>query len=93
MLTKQRKDAIADSLSEYFGENLVVDITVGAAQEETLVKSGLESIGNRPGPVGCTSLARQQLRFCEARKEYSISRSGSPIRIYADQTKKRCHCG
>lgn len=38
MLTKQRKDAIADSLSEYFGENLVVDITVGAAQEETPVQ-------------------------------------------------------
>ncbi|MDH5622386.1 MAG: DNA polymerase III subunit gamma/tau, partial [Gammaproteobacteria bacterium] len=32
------KDAIAASLSKYFGEKLVVDITVGAAQEETPVQ-------------------------------------------------------
>ena len=38
MLTKPRKDAIAASLSKYFGEKLVVDITVGAAQEETPVQ-------------------------------------------------------
>jgi len=38
MLTKQRKGAIADSLSDHFGETLVVDITVGAAQKETPVQ-------------------------------------------------------
>jgi DNA polymerase-3 subunit gamma/tau len=38
MLTKQRKDAIAVSLSEHFGEKLAVDISVGAAQEETPVQ-------------------------------------------------------
>jgi len=38
MLTKQRKDAIAVSLSEHFGEKLAVDISVGATQEETPVQ-------------------------------------------------------
>ncbi len=38
MLTKQRKDAIAASLSEHFGEPLVVDIQLGAAHEETPVQ-------------------------------------------------------
>jgi len=35
MLTKQRKDLIAERLTEYFGENLVVDIALGSAAEET----------------------------------------------------------
>ena len=35
MLTKQRKDLIAERLTEYFGENLVVDIELGSAAEET----------------------------------------------------------
>lgn len=35
MLTKQRKDTIAESLSEHFGEKLVVDITVGSEAAET----------------------------------------------------------
>ncbi len=38
MLTKQRKDAIADTLSEYFGEKLLVEITVGAAKAETPIQ-------------------------------------------------------
>lgn len=35
MLTKQRKDTIAERLSEHFNEKLLVDITVGAAATET----------------------------------------------------------
>lgn len=35
MLTKQRKDTIAASLSEHFGEQLLVDITVGSETSET----------------------------------------------------------
>ena len=35
MLTKQRKDAIATSLSEHFGEPLLVDIAMDAGDEET----------------------------------------------------------
>ena len=35
MLTKQRKDAISESLSTHFGEHLLVDITLGSAVEET----------------------------------------------------------
>ena len=35
MLTKQRKDEIARSLSERFGETLVVDIEVGSSSAET----------------------------------------------------------
>jgi DNA polymerase-3 subunit gamma/tau len=35
MLTEQRKDLIAELLTEHFGENLVVDIALGAAAEET----------------------------------------------------------
>ena len=31
LLTKQRKDALAETLSQHFGENLVVDIAVDAA--------------------------------------------------------------
>jgi DNA polymerase III subunit gamma/tau len=38
MLTRQRSDAIAASLSDYFGEKLAVDIALGAAQEETPVQ-------------------------------------------------------
>ncbi len=35
MLTKQRKDAIADRLSEHFGEQLIVDISMQATTVET----------------------------------------------------------
>ncbi len=35
MLTKQRKDAISSVLSEHFGEDLQVDIAIGAAHSET----------------------------------------------------------
>lgn len=35
MLTKQRKDTIAEALSEHFGEALKVEIAIGAAQAET----------------------------------------------------------
>jgi DNA polymerase-3 subunit gamma/tau len=35
MLTKQRKDMIAKSLSKHFGETLLVDIALGSAAEET----------------------------------------------------------
>ena len=38
MLTKQRTDAIAESLSAHFGETLKVDIAIGAAVEETPVQ-------------------------------------------------------
>jgi len=38
MLTKQRKDTIAEKLSEHFGEKLVVDITIGAEAAETPVQ-------------------------------------------------------
>jgi len=35
LLTKQRKDALAERLSEHFGESLVVDVTIGAETSET----------------------------------------------------------
>ncbi|MCH9693875.1 MAG: DNA polymerase III subunit gamma/tau [Gammaproteobacteria bacterium] len=35
MLTKQRRDAISERLSEYFGERLAVEITLGAEEAET----------------------------------------------------------
>ena len=35
LLTRQRKDAIADALSEHFGEKLAVDISVSEASSET----------------------------------------------------------
>ncbi len=35
LLTRQRKDALAERLTGYFGEQLVVDVTVGAASNET----------------------------------------------------------
>lgn len=35
MLTKQRKDTIASVLSDHFGEKLMVDIHIGAAEAET----------------------------------------------------------
>jgi DNA polymerase-3 subunit gamma/tau len=38
MLTKQRKDTIAASLSEHFGEQLLVDITIGSEAAETPVQ-------------------------------------------------------
>jgi DNA polymerase-3 subunit gamma/tau len=38
MLTKQRKDTIAESLTAYFGENLLVDIELGSAKAETPVQ-------------------------------------------------------
>jgi len=38
MLTKQRKDTIAERLSAHFGENLLVDIALGSAKEETPVQ-------------------------------------------------------
>jgi DNA polymerase-3 subunit gamma/tau len=38
MLTRQRKDAIADSLSKHFGEALRVDISPGASHVETPVQ-------------------------------------------------------
>lgn len=38
MLTKQRKDTIAERLSEHFGEQLLVDITIGATVEETPIQ-------------------------------------------------------
>ena len=38
MLTKQRKDTIAESLSEHFGEKLLVDITIGSAAAETPIQ-------------------------------------------------------
>jgi len=38
MLTKQRKDIIAERLSAHFGENLLVDIALGSAKEETPVQ-------------------------------------------------------
>ena len=34
MLTKQRKEQLAAKLSAHFGETLVVDITIGAAEEK-----------------------------------------------------------
>jgi DNA polymerase-3 subunit gamma/tau len=38
MLTKQRKDLIGERLTEHFGENLMVDIALGSAVEETPVQ-------------------------------------------------------
>jgi DNA polymerase-3 subunit gamma/tau len=38
MLTKQRKDMIAERLTAHFGENLVVDITLGSAVKETPIQ-------------------------------------------------------
>jgi DNA polymerase-3 subunit gamma/tau len=38
MLTKQRKDTIAECLSEHFGEEMLVDITIGSAAAETPVQ-------------------------------------------------------
>jgi hypothetical protein len=38
MLTKQRKDSIAECLSEHFGEKLLVDITIGSEAAETPVQ-------------------------------------------------------
>jgi len=38
MLTKQRKDTIAETLSEHFGEKLLVDITIGSEVAETPVQ-------------------------------------------------------
>ena len=38
MLTKQRKDTIAESLSEHFGEKLLIDITIGSAAAETPIQ-------------------------------------------------------
>ena len=38
MLTKQRKDAIAASLSDHFGEKLVVDIALGSEAAETPIQ-------------------------------------------------------
>ena len=38
MLTKQRKDTIAESLSEHFGEKLLIDITIGSEAAETPVQ-------------------------------------------------------
>jgi len=38
ILTKQRKDAIGESLSSYYGENLTVDITLGEAAKETPIQ-------------------------------------------------------
>jgi DNA polymerase-3 subunit gamma/tau len=39
MLTKQRKDIIAERLTAHYGENLVVDIALGSAAEETPVQA------------------------------------------------------
>lgn len=39
MLTKQRKDIIATALSEFFAEQLSVDITTAEAQEETPIQA------------------------------------------------------
>ena len=38
MLTKQRKDTIAEFLSRHFGEKLVVDITMASVAEETPIQ-------------------------------------------------------
>jgi len=38
MLTKQRKDTIAERLTAHFGEDLLVDIVLGSAKEETPVQ-------------------------------------------------------
>jgi len=38
MLTKQRKDTIAESLSKHFGEKLQIDITIGSEVAETPVQ-------------------------------------------------------
>lgn len=38
MLTKQRKDAIGECLSNYYGEKLSVDITLGEAARETPIQ-------------------------------------------------------
>ncbi len=38
MLTKSRKNALAESLSKHFGETLVVDVTMGAEATETPVQ-------------------------------------------------------
>jgi len=35
LLTKQRKSALAERLSQHFGETLAVDVTLGAATQET----------------------------------------------------------
>ncbi len=47
MLTKQRKDEIAASLSKRFGEKLLVDITVGAAEEETPLQQESRKVDER----------------------------------------------
>jgi DNA polymerase-3 subunit gamma/tau len=38
MLTKQRKDTIAERLTAHFGEDLLVDIALGSAKDETPVQ-------------------------------------------------------
>jgi DNA polymerase-3 subunit gamma/tau len=38
MLTKQRKDTIAERLTAHFKEDLLVDIVLGSAKEETPVQ-------------------------------------------------------
>ncbi len=47
MLTKQRKESIAESLSVYFGEKLLVDITIGAAVAETPVQQESRLVGEQ----------------------------------------------
>jgi len=39
LLTKQRKDALADALSAFFGEKLLVDVSIGVQAGETPIQS------------------------------------------------------
>ncbi len=47
MLTRQRKDLIGERLTEFFGEDLVVDISLGSAEEETPVQQETRMVDER----------------------------------------------
>ncbi len=47
LLTKQRKDNLAESLSRHFGETLVVDVTLGAEATETPVQKESRMVDER----------------------------------------------
>ena len=47
LLTKQRKDNLAESLSRHFGETLIVDVTLGAEATETPVQKESRMVDER----------------------------------------------
>jgi DNA polymerase-3 subunit gamma/tau len=47
MLTRQRRDALAEALSTHFGESLSIDIEIGEAAPETPVQEESRMVGER----------------------------------------------